>query len=183
MKVHPIMKTFVFIALLMSCYKGFSQSYPTTTRFTDREAGISFEVPYGWLAHPIKGGYMIQSEAYDGYVMILPHYFSTLKVLKASYENGLSDSAHGIKLTRSTAFEHVKGRGVKAYFEGIFAWRKSKCCMISLMSPFYYEGGTGGANIISGNTNQQDFRYFCKIAQEVAKSVKFNQSYGFLVKN
>ncbi len=175
------MKSMVFMLLVVVYHIGFSQSN-TTTRFTDREAGISFEVPYGWIAHPIEGGYMIQSEAYQGYIIILPHYFSNKEVLKASYENGISEEAHGIRLKRSTAFERFSGKGVKAHFDGIFAWRKAQCCMISLISPYYYEGGAGGANIISGTTNRNNFGYFCKVAQEVAGSVKFNRSYGFLAR-
>ncbi len=164
---------------------GFAQpstSSEISVTFTDHLTGTSFDIPMGWVAHPISGGYLLQSKAYDGYVLVLPHSYRTKNALKAAYEHELNEEMQGIKLTRSTEFKRFNSRGISAHYEGIFAWREATCCVISLVSPYFHEDGTGGFHIISGSMDKGKFKYFCSIANLVASSVKFKNHYQLMVR-
>ena len=138
------------------------------TAFYDPVHQVKFTVPFGWVAAPVEGGYMLQSPSIDGYILLLFTHYTTTKEAKEAIGIHVNEENHGIDLMRNSELVKLGKRSIMASYQGKLAWKEARCQIIAITS--YH----GGMNIIAGGFQIEDAVIAKKKARELSKSLKFS---------
>lgn len=152
--------------------QSFSQNTPylaqIQTEFKDPVNGVEFNVPFGWVAFPIDGGYMVQSNTVEGCIMVLLTEPQSYKNLRTANNMFIQSPNRGIELTRNSDFVKFGKKGVEASYQGIFAWQPARCNVISIASNY------GAVHIIAGCLLKRNGNLIKAKARELAQSMKLS---------
>lgn len=129
--------------------------------------GFKFTPPEGWSPNQLQGGYLLGSQTQKGFVLILPHQYTSLQQLRAAAQEGLQDE-NGAMLQISGEVEEFGQNGVAVNLSGLVEWQKAKARAIGLLSPH-----GGGVTIIAAVEEQTFGPEYVHLAEKVANGMIF----------
>ncbi len=149
---------------------GSSQSTVTNSgnRIKVDSMGLSFVAPSKWIAKkdPNTGSYIMGSNSIPGFILILPHSYSSLQELIDNSSQGFTDE--GIQLYPTGQIETISNNTVGAEFSGIFKGVQAKAYVVGVVSP--NGGGLLGLCLTTADKYSATHK---SSAIELAKSVMF----------
>ena len=128
--------------------------------------GIRFRVPKGWIAQKNEAGYVFGSKTEKGIMLMVPHEFNSLDVMRQEARNGIIDE--GTALSLQGALTPFGKNGLAAKYSGTMQGQQATTYGIGLLSPF----GGGVTILIAVETASYSNKYQ-KVAEALAKSVQF----------
>lgn len=159
------MRTFFFLlALVFMATSSNAQSGPVG----DANLGYQFTPPDGWIAQQGDGGFLLGSHTKRGFILVLPHAYTTLDQIRAEAQQGLNEGG-GTALQLSSPIENFGDNGVAAQFSGTVEWQPAKAYAISLLSPH----GNGGLTILAAVEANSYTDAYQHDAEALARSATF----------
>ncbi len=153
------MRTFLFVlAFLLFPALVHAQSGPVG----DANLGYQFAPPDGWIAQQVEGGFLLGSHSQYGFVLVLPHEYTTLDQIRAEAQQGLHE-AGGTSLQLSSDLVDIGSNGIGGEFGGTIEWQQAKAYAVSILSPH----GNGGLTILAAT----DPTHFSDTHRDVAKAI------------
>jgi hypothetical protein len=137
-------------------------------KISDPEMGIAFTVPEGWKAVKQGGGYLMGSDTLKGFLLILPHEYTSLEAMGAEAAEGLIDEEAGILLYLSAELKKFGGKGLQGEFRGTIQGRDAAAYAVGLLSP---KGG--GVTVLSAVDSASFTEAYRQYARSIASSLTF----------
>ncbi len=148
--------------------RGNSGSQPVTSsnEIIEKYSGIRFRIPVGWIGQKSEGGYVFGSKTEKGIMLMMPHEYSSLDVLRREAQSGIIDEGTALYLQgKVTPFGK---NGLAAKYSGIMQGQQATTYGIGLLSPF-----GGGVTILIAVESASYSEKHRKVAEALARSVKF----------
>jgi len=139
------------------------------TAVTDTDMNISFTPPPGWKAAKQSGAYLLGSDQFKGFMVIMPHGFSSLEQMNAEAQEGIVDEGNGIQLRPASGFRRFGDNGLSAEFSGAVHGKSAKAYAIGLISPH----GGGGVTILAAVESESYTGAYPEFVQTLASSLTF----------
>lgn len=131
--------------------------------------GLKFNPPKGWKAQKMQAGYLLGHDTMKGFMMVLPHQYSTLDQLRAAAREGMHDNQGTALKLAGTPVAFGK-EGIAAEFSGLVEGKAAKAYAVGMLSGF-----GGGATVLIAVEEQSYSAEYQKTAQTLAKSMKFSK--------
>jgi hypothetical protein len=138
---------------------------------TDPDMNISFTPPQGWKASKQRDVYLLGSDQYKGFIVIMPHSYSNLDQMNAEAQEGIVDEGNGIQLLPASGFKRYGQNGLSAEFSGIVQGRDAKAYAIGLISPH----GGGGVTIMAAVESGSYTTAYPQFVQALASGLTFTK--------
>lgn len=100
----------------------------------DARMGISFSPPAGWRAQKQETGYLLGSDTYRGFIIIMAHGYNSLQEMRAEAQEGILDEGSGIELRPVSEFKTFGKNGLAGEFSGTVQGQMAKAFAIGLIS-------------------------------------------------
>jgi len=136
---------------------------------TDPQMNISFTPPQGWKASKQQDVYLLGSDQYKGFIVIMPHSYSNLDQMNAEAQEGIVDEQNGIQLLPASEFMRVGKNGLSAEFSGIVQGRDAKAYAIGLISPH----GGGGVTVLAAAESGSYTPAYPQFVESLASGLTF----------
>jgi len=136
---------------------------------TDPQMNISFTPPQGWKASKQEDVYLLGSDQYKGFIVIMPHIYSSLDQMNSEAQEGIVDEGNGVQLMPASGFKSFGKNGLSAEFSGIVQGREAKAYAIGLISPH----GGGGVTIMAAVESGSYTGAYPKFVESLATSLTF----------
>jgi hypothetical protein len=136
---------------------------------TDPGMNISFTPPPGWKASKQQDVYLLGSDQYKGFIVVMPHSYSSLDQMNAEAQEGIIDEGSGIQLLPASGFSRFGTNGLSAEFSGIVQGKNAKAYAIGLISPH----GGGGVTIMAAVESGSYTSAYPRFVQSLASSLTF----------
>ena len=137
-------------------------------KISDPEMGIVFTVPEGWKAAKQGSGYIMGSDTLKGFLLILPHGYSSLDEMGAEAAQGIVDEGSGILLYPASELRKFGGNGLQGEFRGSIQDRETTAYAVGLISR---KGG--GVTVLSAVESASFSEAYRQYARSVASSLTF----------
>ncbi len=139
---------------------------PNPNEIIEKERGIRFVIPKGWIGRKTEAGYVFGSKTDKGIMLMLPHDFKSLGVLRQEAHKGIIEAGTVLKLQGKV---HSFGKnGLAAKYSGTMQGQKATAYAIGLISPY-----GGGVTIFVAVESASYSTKYQKVAEALARSVKF----------
>lgn len=148
--------------------RAFPQGAGQEKRISDPDMGIAFAVPEGWKAAKQGGGNLLGSDRLKGFLLILPHGYSSLDQMGAEAAEGIIDQDSGILLYPASELRKFGGNGLQGEFRGSVQDRDTTAYAVGLISP---KGG--GVTILSAVESASFSEAYRRYARSLASSLAF----------
>ena len=135
---------------------------------SDEQMGISFTPPSGWKAQKQTNGYLLGSDTYKGFIIIMPHNYSSLQQMSNEAQGGIVDEESGIQLQPVGGFEPVGKNGLAVEFSGMAQGREARAYAIGLISP-----NGGGVTILAATETGSYTSVYPQFVRSIASSLTF----------
>jgi hypothetical protein len=137
------------------------------TEIGDPNLGFKFIPPAGWTAQKTESGYLLVSNSEKGFLLIIPHQYTSLESMQTGAAEGLADE-NGTVLQLNGAAQKFGKMGIEARFQGTVQWQQAKAFAIGLLSPF-----GGGMTIFAIAESASYNQNYETSTRSIANSVKF----------
>jgi hypothetical protein len=137
----------------------------------DPDMNISFTPPKGWKASKQQDVYLLGSDQYKGFIVIMPHSYGSLDQMNAEAQEGIIDEGNGIQLLPSSGFKHYGQNGLSAEFSGVVQGKDAKAYAIGLISPY----GGGGVTIMAAVESGSYTEAYPQFVQTLASGLSFTK--------
>lgn len=137
-------------------------------KISDPEMGIAFTVPDGWKAAKQGSGYILGSDTLKGFLLILPHGYSSLDEMGAEAAEGIVDEGSGILLYPASGLRKFEGNGLQGEFRGSIQDRETTAYAVGLISR-----RGGGVTVLSAVESASFSEAYRQYARAVASSLTF----------
>jgi hypothetical protein len=134
----------------------------------DPQMGISFTAPAGWIVQKQQNGYLLASDTYKGFIIIMPHNYSSLEQMNAEAQQGIVDEQSGIQLQPVSDFQPIGRNGLAGEFSGMLQGQIARAYAIGLISP-----RGGGVTILTAVESGNYTSAYPQFVQTIASSVTF----------
>ena len=101
----------------------------------DARMGISFSPPAGWKAVKQETGYLLGSDTYRGFILIMAHGYNSLQEMRAEAQGGIVDEGSEMVLQPVSEFKAFGKNGLAGEFSGIVQGQMARAFAIGLISP------------------------------------------------
>ena len=147
---------------------GYPSSSGDGNRIVVKSLGLSFVPPNGWVAKqdPKTGNYFMGSNTIPGYILMLPHNYSSFDQVVAAAAEGFVDQT--TNMHASSDIEKVGQYAVGGEFSGTFQNVSAKAYVVGVVSP-----NGGGFLAMCVTTSDKYSAAHKKSAIELANSVRF----------
>jgi hypothetical protein len=136
---------------------------------TDPGMNISFTPPQGWKGSKQQDVYLLGSDRYKGFIVVMTHSYSSLDQMNAEAQEGIIDEGNGIQLLPASGFNRFGTNGLSAEFSGIVQGKEAKAFAIGLISPH----GGGGVTIMAAVESGSYTSVYPQFVQSLASSLTF----------
>jgi hypothetical protein len=137
----------------------------------DPDMNIAFTPPQGWKASKQQAVYLLGSDQYKGFIVIMPHNYSNLDQMNAEAQEGIIDEGNGIQLMPTSGFKRYGQNGLSAEFSGVVQGREAKAYAIGLISP----NGGGGVTIMAAVESGSYTAAYPQFVQTLASGLTFTK--------
>ena len=142
---------------------------PKTGRVAEPYSGMAFTVPEGWSAWTTQIGYLIGSDHYKGFRLVMQHQYNSVSELVQAASEPIQDD-NGTMLHHESAPERFGESGISAYYTGYVEWQKAKAYAIGLISPY-----GGGVTILTAVEPEAFSDQYSERVQKIANGTTFSE--------
>lgn len=135
----------------------------------DKYLGFKFTPPAGWEAQFTGAGYLLVSRTEKGFIVVLPHEYSTVEQIKIATREGLADQ-NGTNLQVSGSPQSFGASGIAVEFSGVVQGQAARGRAISLLSPY-----GGGITILAAVEQATYSTSFARYVESIAQTVVFSK--------
>ncbi len=139
-----------------------------TGKIDNKEVGLSFVIPVGWVAQESGEAVILSSQTESGFMLMIEHTSTSIEQIKTDGDVGVSEE--GFQLQRSGEYESIGTNGVGAEFTGAIQGEAAKGYVVGLLNPY-----GSGLTILSMAESSTYSKKYKDLAITFAKSVKFSK--------
>ena len=133
-----------------------------------KELGLAFTIPQGWVGQETDEGFLMGHNTEPGFILLLPHEYSSLETLRQDAAQGIEDE--GVSLKLSGKLDSIEKNGVGGTFTGALGGQKAKAYIVGLINPHGQ-----GLSIMTAVESGQFADKHKQLALSVARSVRFSK--------
>jgi hypothetical protein len=135
---------------------------------TEAGWGYSFEKPEAWKYRKDVGGAILGHDSIAGAILVYPHQFNSLDVLKLQMRQGVQEEMNSLQSMSDPA--PFGKNGFIVDYTGIWGYQKAQAKGIGILSP----SGSGGAIVVAMSTPQMFSEKLVDAAVKIAKSIRYS---------
>ncbi|MBN1996103.1 hypothetical protein JW935_01040 [candidate division KSB1 bacterium] len=135
----------------------------------DKYLGFKFRPPAGWIAQKTDGGYLLGSNTEKGFIVVIPHEYTTLEQVKTAAYEGMADE-NGTVLQVTGDMQAYGKNGLVADFGGSVQWKPATGRAVGMLSPY-----GGGITIMTAVEKQSYSPAYAGYVEQIANSVVFSR--------
>jgi hypothetical protein len=132
----------------------------------DKELGVRFTPPKGWIAQKNASGYLLGSQTEKGVIVMTGNEYSSLEQMRAAAQQGLVD-ANGTNLQLVGEIVTIGKKMLGAPYQGMVEGQPAKAYAVGLLSPL------GGISIIAMVETASYSEKYAEYVKAIAKSMQF----------
>lgn len=136
-------------------------------QIVEKDVGVRFRVPKGWIAKKTEMGYLLGSNTEKGFLLVSSHELPSIEQLRAEAQAGLTDE-NGTALQLSGEVVPFGKNGLAAEYRGAVEWQPARAYAIGLLSPH-----GGGVTVLAAVEEASYSGKYRRLAETVATSVEF----------
>jgi hypothetical protein len=133
----------------------------------DKEFGVRFTPPKGWIAQKNEAGYLLGSHTEKGVIVMTGNEYSSLEQMRAEARQGLVDE-NGTNLQLAGEIVAIGEKMLGAPYQGMVEWQPAKAYAVGLLSPL-----GGGVSIIAMVETVSYSEKYADYVKAIAKSMQF----------
>jgi hypothetical protein len=133
----------------------------------DKEFGVRFTPPKGWIAQKNEAGYLLGSHTEKGVIVMTGNEYSSLEQMRAEARQGLVDE-NGTNLQLAGEIVAIGEKMLGAPYQGMVEWQPAKAYAVGLLSPL-----GGGVSIIAMVETASYSETYADYVKAIAKSMQF----------
>jgi hypothetical protein len=133
----------------------------------DKEFGVRFTPPKGWIAQKNEAGYLLGSQTEKGVILMTGNEYGSLEQMRAEAQQGLVD-ANGTNLQLAGEIVTIGEKMLGAPYQGMVEGQPAKAYAVGLLSPL-----GGGVSIIAMVETASYSEKYAEYVKDIAKSMQF----------
>lgn len=141
----------------------------SANEIVDKDFGIRFTLPKGWIAQKNDAGYLLGSQTEKGIIVMTGNEYSSLEQMRTEAKQGLVDE-NGTNLQLAGEIVAIGGNGLGVPYQGMVEGQPAKAYAVGLLSPF-----GGGVSIIAMVETADYSEKYAEYVKAIASSMKFSK--------
>ena len=133
----------------------------------DKESGIRFTPPQGWMAQKTAAGYLLVSKTEKGIIVMADNKARSLEQMHTEAQQGLVDE-NGTNLQLAGEIVAFGDKGLGAPYQGVVEGQPVKAYAVGLLSPF-----GGGVSIIAMAEKVHYSEHYAEYPKAIARGMIF----------